>query len=141
MLIYAASIAIWNKNKAVVTLTLIVWGTAAGFNLHSKSLPVAPVEDLESHKNVAGNSYCDCEWPISIILDPLGLSHSEVHTVWYSTELACGPVKSNSNALGFIATIIASMVLLLVILAGLLVMRGRGGGVFGLTRLIWKQVR
>jgi hypothetical protein len=33
------------------------------------------------------------------------------------------------------------MVLLLVVFAGLLVMRYRGGVTFGLTRLIWKQVR
>jgi len=50
-------------------------------------------------------------------------------------------VQSDSNALGFIATIIADMVLLLIILACLLVMRYRGGGEFGLTRLIWQQVR
>ena len=76
VLINAASIAIWNKNKVVVPLTLIVWGTTVGFHLHSKSLPVTPVEDLESRINVVGNSYRDGEWPISIFLDPLGLSHS-----------------------------------------------------------------
>jgi hypothetical protein len=51
------------------------------------------------------------------------------------------PVKNSSNALGFIATIVADMVLLLIILVGLLVMRSRGGGAFGLTRLIWQQVK
>ena len=77
MLINAASIAIWNKNKVVVPLTLIVWGTTVGFHIRSKSLPVAPVDlDLESHIPVVCNSYRDGEWPISIILDPLGLSHS-----------------------------------------------------------------
>jgi hypothetical protein len=39
------------------------------------------------------------------------------------------------------ATVLVDIVLLLIILAGLLVMRYRGGGGFGLTRLIWKQVR
>ena len=33
------------------------------------------------------------------------------------------------------------MVLLLIIFSGLLVIRCRGGGTFGLTRLLWKQVR
>jgi hypothetical protein len=33
------------------------------------------------------------------------------------------------------------MVLLLIILASLLDIRCRGGGAFGLTRLLWKQVR
>ena len=76
VLINAASIAIWNKNKVVVTLTIIVWGTSVGFHLRSKSLPLAPVEDLESHINVTCDSYRAGEWPISILLDPLGLSHT-----------------------------------------------------------------
>lgn len=33
------------------------------------------------------------------------------------------------------------MALLLIILTGLLVLRRRGGGAFGLTRVLWKQVR
>jgi hypothetical protein len=33
------------------------------------------------------------------------------------------------------------MALLLIILTGLLVLRRRGGGTFGLTRVLWKQVR
>ena len=41
-----ASIAICNRNKVVVTLTFIVWGASIGFHLHSKFLPLAPVEDL-----------------------------------------------------------------------------------------------
>jgi hypothetical protein len=34
VLINAASIAIWNRDKVVVTLTIIVWGTSIGFHLH-----------------------------------------------------------------------------------------------------------
>jgi hypothetical protein len=48
---------------------------------------------------------------------------------------------NDSNALGFIAAILADMVLLLIVLAGLLVMRCRDGGALGLSRLLWKQVR
>jgi len=36
---------------------------------------------------------------------------------------------------------VAELVLLLIIFTGLIVMRRRGVGEFGLTRLIWKQVR
>ena len=36
---------------------------------------------------------------------------------------------------------ICDMVLLLIVLAGLLVLRRRVGATFGLTRLVWKQVR
>ena len=81
------------------------------------------------------------EWPISLFLDLLGSYYPLVHSEWYSAQLACVPVKNTSSALGFIATILADIVLLLIILAGLVAMRYRGGGEFGLTRLIWKQVR
>jgi hypothetical protein len=46
VLINGISIAIWNRNKVVVTLTIIAWGTSVGFHLHSKFLPLVPVEDL-----------------------------------------------------------------------------------------------
>jgi hypothetical protein len=74
MLTNAASVAIWNRNKVVVTLTIIVWGTSIGFHLHSKFLPLAPVKDLESRINVIVDRYRAGKWPISIILDPFGLS-------------------------------------------------------------------
>jgi ABC-type transporter lipoprotein component MlaA len=73
MLIDAASIAIWNKNKVVVTLTIMVWGTGIGFHFYSKFLNLVPIEDLES-RMMFGYRYRAGEWPISINLDPLGLS-------------------------------------------------------------------
>ena len=75
MLTNPARIAICNRNKVVVTLTIIVWGTSIGFHLHSKFLPLAPVEGLESRMNVIGDRYRAGELPISIILDPFYLSH------------------------------------------------------------------
>jgi len=53
----AASIAIWDRNKVVVRLTIIVWGTSIGFHLYSEFLLLAPVEDLESHMNLVGDRY------------------------------------------------------------------------------------
>ena len=52
VLISVASIAIWKRNKVVVTLTVVVWGTGIGFHFYSKFLPLSPVEDLESHINM-----------------------------------------------------------------------------------------
>jgi hypothetical protein len=50
VLIDTASIAIWNRNKVVVTLAITVWGTSGAFHIQSKPIPLtAPVEDLESH--------------------------------------------------------------------------------------------
>jgi hypothetical protein len=53
VLINVASIAIWNRNKVVVALAMIVWGISIGFHLRSESLSFAlSAEDLESHTNM-----------------------------------------------------------------------------------------
>ena len=50
VLIDIASIAIWNRNKFVVTLAIAVWGISAAFHIQSKPLPFTlPLEELESH--------------------------------------------------------------------------------------------
>jgi hypothetical protein len=51
------------------------------------------------------------------------------------------PVGNDASEWGFIPTIVADMALLLIILSGLSVLRRNGGGTFGLTRLLWTQVR
>ena len=49
VLINTASIAIWNKNKVVVTLAIIVWGISFVSHVQSKALPLtALAKDLES---------------------------------------------------------------------------------------------
>ncbi len=45
-----------------------------------------------------------------------------------------------SSVLSFIPTIVSNMVLLLIMLAGLLILRRNDGGRFGLSLLLWKQV-
>jgi hypothetical protein len=42
VLIHAASIAIWNRNKVIVTLAITVWGISAAFHVQSKPLPPHP---------------------------------------------------------------------------------------------------
>jgi hypothetical protein len=60
---------------------------------------------------------------------------------WISSELACETFGSGSSILGFIPTIVADMALNLIIFAGLFVLRRNGGAAFGLSRLLWRQVR
>jgi len=62
-----------------------------------------------------------------------------IRSVWVPAQLACETVKTDPSLLTFIPAIISDMVLLLFVLAGLLVMRRRGGAAFGMTRLLWKQ--
>jgi len=58
---------------------------------------------------------------------------------WISSEQACEPSRSGPSGLGFIPTVVADMALLLIVLAGLFVLRRNCGGTFGLARLIWRQ--
>ncbi len=52
MLINAASIAIWNRNKVVIAMAMTIWGTSIGFHLYSECRLLIPyAEDLESHTN------------------------------------------------------------------------------------------
>jgi len=48
VLIDATSIAIWNRNKVVATVAIIVWGIIFGTHLHSKFLLLIPAKDLGS---------------------------------------------------------------------------------------------
>ena len=45
------------------------------------------------------------------------------------------------DKLAFIVTFAIDIILVLSMFLGLLRLRGRGGGTFGLARLLWKQVR
>jgi hypothetical protein len=46
-----------------------------------------------------------------------------------------------SNKLALIVMLAADILLVLIMLHGLLRLRDRAGGMFGLVRLLWKQVR
>ncbi|KAI0281958.1 hypothetical protein BGY98DRAFT_931789 [Russula aff. rugulosa BPL654] len=58
-----------------------------------------------------------------------------LRSVWVP-DFACEIIKRDPTLLSFLPAMISDMVLLLIVLAGLLVIRRSGGG---LTRLIWKQ--
>jgi hypothetical protein len=46
-----ASIAIWNRNKIVTTLSIIVWGISTAFHIRSKPLFSPSVKDPEFCSN------------------------------------------------------------------------------------------
>ena len=49
-------------------------------------------------------------------------------------------MKTESSILNLIAMLFTDIVLLFTMLVGLLRVRTSGGGTFGLTKLLWKQV-
>ncbi|KAF8473059.1 hypothetical protein DFH94DRAFT_149353 [Russula ochroleuca] len=100
LLIVLRIIAIWKRNKVVVTLAITVWGISIAFHF----------------QNV-----------------------SQLRFAWDPTQQFCEPVRFESGLLNFIPTILSHTVLLLIMLVGLLKLRRRDGGTFGLVRLLWKQ--
>jgi len=64
-----------------------------------------------------------------------------LRSAWVSARVNfnCGVVNARSNELTLISMAITDIILLLTMAFGLLRLRRRGGGTFGLTRLLWKQ--
>ena len=51
------------------------------------------------------------------------------------------PDTAERRVLGLVPTIFVDLVLILIMLVGLLLLRRHGGGMFGLTPILWRQVR
>jgi len=60
--------------------------------------------------------------------------------VWLPAQRACVPVNAESSELNIIAMLVTDIALLLIMLGGLFNLRRNGGGEFGLTQLLWRQV-
>ena len=70
------------------------------------------------------------------------LNYSQIRSEWLPTgrNEICVPLNIESNKLTVIAMFTVDIVLALMMLIGLLRLRGRGGGMLDLGRLLWKQV-
>jgi hypothetical protein len=75
-----------------------------------------------------------------LIMWPSGLIHPQVRTVWEPTEKACVVTNIQSCKASLTVLLAADVILLLIMLAGLLRIRRRGGGSLEIGRLLWKQV-
>lgn len=73
-------------------------------------------------------------------LRSLGLFYPQSRAVWVPTRLRCVNINIQTSAPTLIAMLATDVSLLLLMLAGLLHMRRDGGGTFGLSKLLWKQV-
>ncbi|KAH9962345.1 hypothetical protein BC827DRAFT_1197781 [Russula dissimulans] len=61
------------------------------------------------------------------------------HSQWEPIQNSCKSPDIESNRLTFIAVLVSDVTLLVTMFIGLLRLRQRGGGRFGLGRLLWKQ--
>ncbi|KAH9984324.1 hypothetical protein BJV74DRAFT_886495 [Russula compacta] len=117
-LIYAASIAIWNRNRVIIITALLAWGTNISLFIHGKSL-----------FRSTGRRECS------------NMVQKQLRSVWVPDQETCIRVNVEKTTvnLSFIFVFITDIVLLSIMLAGLLRLRRHGGGSFGLARLLWKQ--
>jgi len=62
--------------------------------------------------------------------------------VWVPAQSGCGRLNTDTSELSLIALLVADIALLLIMLFGLFRLRFQvhGGGAFGMTQLLWRQV-
>ena len=68
------------------------------------------------------------------------LIHMQLRADWNARLPGCIIFNSHSSKLNIIVTLIVDVILLLIMLVGLLRWRTDGLGMFGIGRLLWKQV-
>ena len=68
------------------------------------------------------------------------LIHQQARSSWIPESSRCSLPNAKSNTATFVSVFITDLVLLAIMLFGLLRLRRRGAGKFGLGRLLWKQV-
>jgi hypothetical protein len=66
--------------------------------------------------------------------------HEQVRSVWEPGATSCVITNIEICKIAMISTLATDTILLLIMLAGLLRLRRRGGGSYELWHLLWKQV-
>jgi hypothetical protein len=66
--------------------------------------------------------------------------HEQVRSVWNPLVKICQVVDVRACELSMVSCLVTDTILLLIMLAGLLRLRHRGGGSYELWHLLWKQV-
>jgi len=139
MLIELASIAIWNKNRAVIVLGTCVWGIYLAFFIQGESslLPDRRTEAAYWCYSVSGISQVKNQFLKFYFV----LNCVQLRSEWLPGFDTCTLPNMERDKLAYIITFAIDLTLVLIMFLGLLRLRGRGGGMFGLARLLWKQVR
>ena len=138
---WPGSIAIWNRNKTVVALVIVVWVTNISFLIHGKSLFTGPVSELKPIHIWIVTRYHSGEESISKYFGSSVFIYPQMRSAWVPAQGACSVPDAENNKAAVISMFITDFFLLLVMLIGLLRMRHRGAGTFALGQLLWKQVR
>jgi hypothetical protein len=73
-------------------------------------------------------------------MDRLDLSYHQIRATWDPLLTICTITNINSTNINLITTLVTDIVLLLIMLIGLLRLDCHQPGMYGLGRLIWRQV-
>jgi hypothetical protein len=135
------SIAIWNKNRVVVAISLGVWMTNIAFLIQGESarLSLNLFVCQESHTDSFEFRYCPGKYG-NLLYPSMAQLCLQLRSTWVPAEKRCVVYDTESNKPNIIVTLITDIMLLLIMLVGLLRLRRYGVGTFGLGQLLWKQV-
>jgi hypothetical protein len=140
VLMLATSIAIWNRDKIIVTIAVGVWGINVVLLIQSESH--RPLSNRWNFMQTWSDIRCRAsEYLPSKDSDYLDLQYASAGPLLFGSRTGyCLLLNVQIIKLNFISTLITDIVLLLVMLIGLLRLRLDGGGMLSLGRILWKQV-
>jgi hypothetical protein len=97
-----------------------------------------PADELDQSYSISGVSRVKNQF-LSFL--PFVLNCSQLRSEWLPAYEACMLPNMEHDKLTFIIMFVTDVVLVFIMFLGLIRMRGRGGGMFGLGTLLWRQVR
>ena len=141
-LIEASRIAVWNKDKIIVTISAGLWVVNVATITQGKSyhLPSHRCSAI-SYKYWIHQGLCGSVINIGLIdFRQPKLIYLQARSAWVSSRSSCAILNTEENKLNIIVTLVLHVVLLLTMLAGLFRLRRDGSGRFGIAQLLWNQV-
>lgn len=140
-LIDSFSVAIWNKNKIAIAIATSLWVTNVAVIIQGKSsAPSSRPLSIPSRRDIpSGIARVNKQHRLPCIF--YAYPYIQLRAEWNTFLPGCIIFNSHSGKLNIIVTLIVDVMLLLIVLVGLLRWRSDGLGMFGIGRLLWKQVR
>jgi len=105
------------------------------FALSSLLIVLRIIAIWNKHKAIVG--LATVLWVTNVSLLILGIAR--IRAVWVPENSSCSVPNIESGKPNVVSVLVTDIVLLLVMLVGLLRLRRRGGGMFALGHLLWKQ--
>lgn len=124
-------------------MAISLWGANATFFIYCKPVLTYHTGDWALTPTWSGHSCRACEYfeLIPMIFNHVfTLSLAQLRATWIPVQQTCAQTNLPSSKINLIAIPVTDISLLLIVLFGLLRMRGDGTGIVGLARVLWRQV-